>query len=63
MAVSGTATRSRPPTAIIATEPAIAQRGPIQPATYAAAGAKSPMQTTGIEPRRPATVWEMPRSD
>ena len=58
----GTTARSTPKTPISTRPIVIARRVPSRAERYAATGAKSPMQSTGIVPSRPASACEASRS-
>jgi len=58
----GTTARAMPNTATAATHSVTAVRRPLRRANGAAAGANTPMHSTGIVPSSPATACETPRS-
>ena len=60
--IPGATARARPKTPISATASPSAVRVPTRPASHAAGGAKSPMQSTGIVPSRPTTACGASRS-
>ncbi len=61
-AAPGQSARTTPNVPTASTAAATATREPARATRYGAGGAKTPMQSTGIVPSRPATAWLTPRS-
>src|SRR3954469_2500461 len=61
-AAPGHTARITPNVPTASTAAATATRDPARATRYGAGGAKTPMQSTGIVPSRPATAWLTPRS-